>query len=260
MNIYKIVIFILLLSIIYMTNVFPCSIVKQRPVRFDSTTYVFIGKVVGYVGPIRSDSLNEIFLGLMVDVVDKTFLPRTPLKHFEIIIYALRSDCQFTCFPETLLHARYPVGCNVRIVARETKYFIRDNKSDNIKLDINPFEDASLSVNITDIPELCSSSKFEYDYRNIWGKVEIFINKWKHEFPQYEESTLYDSDVYLVDYEIQKDLFKLSSSDNDIQNKKILSRISYFYKDISIYSKLVKRYIKDDEIRKELIKACPVWK
>lgn len=49
--------FLMLVSFFISSSALPCSIGVSTPTKFDSTEYIFIGKIIGYVGHTSSEFL-----------------------------------------------------------------------------------------------------------------------------------------------------------------------------------------------------------
>src|ERR1035441_9688022 len=73
-----------LISILFFisSSAIPCTIGGSTPTKFDSSEYIFIGRIIKYVGPFESDSLHQNFNGLLVEIVDPIYLPKVPMKYF----------------------------------------------------------------------------------------------------------------------------------------------------------------------------------
>ena len=59
------------------SSIYSCTIGYTPPVKFDSTEYIFIGRIKDYTGPLYSDSLGRSFQGLIVEIVDPVYLPKS---------------------------------------------------------------------------------------------------------------------------------------------------------------------------------------
>jgi len=231
-----------------------CSIVVSTPIKFDSTEYIFIGKVIKYIGPFESDSLKKKFYGLLVEIVDPIYLPKTPAKYFEIIEYSLGSDCVLSSYDLKTLEIRYPVNSHIRVIAKDTKFLPNEIDPENIRLDLNPYNNPHISIDYPDITELHSSHDLKYDYRYMnedSSKNFLLSHKWITEKNKYE---YLGSLGGLGDFELRKDLYRLASLKDTTAKIEILKRLAYYrsYNQITA-KKLVPRYIKNENIQKEII-------
>src|ERR1035441_3019846 len=72
--------FLILILLFISSSAIPCTAVVSTPTKFDSTEYIFIGKVINYLGPLQPDSLHRDYNSLLVEIVDPIYLPKTDRK------------------------------------------------------------------------------------------------------------------------------------------------------------------------------------
>ena len=231
-------------------SVYACSMMYKPPVKFDSTEYIFTGKIVGYTGALMSDSLHRSFQGLFIEVVDPVYLPKIPTGFFEIIPYEIGSACELTTYDEKSFKMRYPLGAISRIVGKETKYITSDIPPGNIRLDINPFNMFFLSENFNEPAILFSTPHSSYDYRYA---CRDSIESFKKLLPLYDSQTSNDLLISFGNqfhYELRKDLYRLSIALSDTDKTKIIKRLLFFTK----YSKKDFLTIINSNIQNEKIK------
>jgi hypothetical protein len=232
------------------------------PTKFDSTEYIFIGKIIGYVGPVLSDTLHQNFYGLLVEIIDPVYLPQTPRKYFEVFDYSLGSDCSLGGYDLKTVQIQHPLNIFIRVVAKDTKYLTNYTNPDNIRLDLNPFNNPYISVDYPDIPQLHSAHDSQYDYRYISeDSLANFLssNKW---ITDKNKDDYHNSYWWLGEFELRKDLCRLALSKNVDQKVEILKRLSYYpHYNQTTANKIVPLYIDDPKLKQQIIKLyTPVGK
>ena len=174
-------IFLIFILLFISASAFPCTAVVSTPTKFDSSEYIFIGRVINFLGPQQPDSLYRDYNSLLVEIIDPIYLPKTPLKYFEIIDYDLSPDCQLIPWDLGTIQRLYPINSYIRVVAKDSKHMTRNVNSENIGLDLNPFNNSHISFDFPNIPALHSSHDSKYDYRYMSeDSVANFLssNKW----------------------------------------------------------------------------------
>lgn len=242
---------------IYSANILlACSTVYHPPIKFDSTEYIFIGKIAGYIGPLRSQSLGGEFWAVLIQPVYLTYVPQIPPKCFEIIPYNQGADCKLMGLAEIEIKYQYPIGHNLRVVGRETK-FLKDNlDSNDIRLDINPYNNFDLSMDFDTIPVLHSSPNSEYDYNNAWREANEKYQASCAGYSQLKKDQLSISFQNLFHFELRKDLFRLAVSRDSQKTISTLRRLAYFpYYTQEQYIQLVDQYVVNKKMRDELMLA-----
>ena len=205
-----------------------CSMIYKPPTKFDSTEYIFIGKVIGYTGPLFSDTLKRSFQGLVVEITDPVYLPKSTSGVFKIIPYQLGPACELNTWEEKSFKQIYPIGTELRIVGEESVFIYQSSSSDSIILDVNPFNMFTLSVNFKEPIILFSTKKSIYDYRNAC----VDSNKsFRNNLSLYDSK---DSDKLRLSfqnqyhYELRKDLYRLFVASSDLSKKEIIKRLFNF--------------------------------
>jgi len=77
--------FLIIILLFISDSAIPCTALVSTPTKFDSSEYIFIGRVINFLGPQQPDSLYRDYNSLLVEIIDPIYLPKTPLKYFEII-------------------------------------------------------------------------------------------------------------------------------------------------------------------------------
>jgi photosystem II stability/assembly factor-like uncharacterized protein len=239
-------------------SVYACSMIYKPPVKFDSTEYIFTGRIIGFTGALISDSLHRSFQGLIIEIVDPVYLPKTPSGFFEIIPYELGPACELTTWDENSFKMVYPLEAVLRIVGKETKYLKNNIPPGNIRLDINPHDLFDLSENFNEPVILFSTHSSTYDYRYA---CRDSIESFQKMLPIYDSKTsenLLISFANQFHYELRKDLYRLSIAPSDSDKSVIIKRLLLFTK----YSKkdflsIINSNIQNEKIKKELTSLIP---
>ncbi|MBK9099076.1 MAG: hypothetical protein IPM14_13335 [bacterium] len=239
-------------------SIFPCSIIYVPPVKFDSTEYIFIGKIMDYTGNIYSDSLHRSFQGLIVEIIESVYLPDTIYRKIKIVPYELGAACELTTWDEKSFKQLYPVGMELRIVGKKSVFIKNDIEADFIILDISPRNMFRLSKNFKEPAILFSSKKSIYDYRyacidsnkSFLKKLTLYNSK--------ESENLRLSYQEQYHFELRKDFYRLSVASSDVDKAEIIKRLFSF----SSYSKkdfleIINGNIKSDVIKQEMILQMP---
>ena len=259
MNFFKYFFCLLLILFIFEINkLSSCTIRRTIPTGFDHNEFIFIGKILKIIGPFR-DVKNEFSTyGYLVDVKDRVFLPDEPEKYFELIVFGLDVDCSLESKSKEIAEYEFPVGSEVRIVAKKAQNVIENIDKDNIRLEITPYDKFEITHNISVIEEFNSIYPLEFDYSKVHN-IDSTINKYIDTL-----KTVYSFDPYFIDcsirsqyyYELKKDFFKLKYL-KDQKKITIIDRLSEIYRSATILE-FVNEYIVDKQIKELLIKKYSV--
>jgi photosystem II stability/assembly factor-like uncharacterized protein len=238
-------------SFVYIT---PCTIGVRTPVKFDSTEYIFTGKVRGYIGPFTSTEFDTKYMGLEVEIIDAIYLPQKPQRYFEIIDYSLGPACDISPIQDEELRRRYPVGTIIRVITKRTGMIKTDIAPGNIRLDLDPFVNPHISVDYPDIPALHSSKDFYFDYRLMSQDSLISIERQKlgSKFP--DKNSLSGLFLTLGEFELRKDLYRLSRAMTTDEKLSILKRLADYPSYWQTQGKqLAEKYISDKDTQLSVI-------
>jgi photosystem II stability/assembly factor-like uncharacterized protein len=246
--------FLIIIFLFISSSAIPCTAVVSTPTKFDSTEYIFIGRVIAFLGPNQPDSLHRDYNSFLVEIIDPIYLPKTPRKYFEIIYYDLSPDCQLMPTDLGEIQRLYPLNSYIRVVANDSKHMTRIVNPENLGLDLNPFNNSQISIDYPDIPQLHSYHDSKYDYRFMSDdSVANFLssNKWITD----KNKRDYQSSFRLLhEFELRKDLCRLSLSNNVEQKVEILKRLVYYPNfDQSTANKIVPLYIDDPKLKEQII-------
>ena len=239
-------------------SIFACSMIYKPPVKFDSTEYIFIGRITDYTGPLFSDSLGRSFQGLVVEVIDPIYMPNTAYGKLRIVPYVLGAACELTTWDQKSFEQQYPPGTELRIVGRESVFIRNDDPLKNIILDISPYNMFTLSRNFKEPAILFSTKNSVYDYRYACIDSSKSFKSLLSIYSLSEPEDLYLSFQEQYHFELRKDLYRLSVAPSDAGKEEIIKRLFSF----SSYSKkdfleIISTNIKSEKIRNELISLMP---
>ena len=205
-----------------------CTIIVHPITGFDLSEYIFIGEVVDIVGPIQPKYVVGEAWGLAIRVEAEVFLPRKSRSNYEVFRFNRESDCSLEGESMKELLKAYPIGSKVRVVARE---FVAPKSMDgSIRL---------TSTNLGIVPN---------DY-----KAGDWLSR------EYNYKTYDRSDYSLVDFELRKDLLRLSKSKSEKRSVAILERLVYYPPLILDYSAIVDNHLRNSRVAGILKKKREEW-
>ena len=218
----------LFISGLGLTSVYGCTLFKETVSKFDPSEFIFIGKVVGYTGPVEFDgqkangSLKPMSLtyvdrieeprfvtyGLVVEAVESVHLP-IKSNHFEIFEYTLGADCLVQGVSQFYLPDHYPLNSEVRVISKRASLLLGKSKALSIRLENRLTEDGSIALNIDHQGKRMTSADTIFDYKAY----------------SYDMNRDSDSKYLLPVFEIRKELFRLSKLKDQVLRNQILDRI-----------------------------------
>lgn len=240
------------IAFLFFTNaVYGCSIVKLpaiddpaqqaflrgKPLYTEEasrpTYYIFIGEVVGIVKAAKAEvgeSMSDAE-GVKVKVTDNIYTPQSVI-YYEVFPLYLQSDCSLR--GATGIEQSFPIGSQVRVIANEAniykKQFIKDAVT---RLETSYLQDTTIVRN--DLGEFRTTANSVFDYSSFVLKKPTTDKEWE----------IYDSQLSLMEFELQKDEVRLALSTSTTYRLKILKRLAdypYIY-DLS-YRTLLHTYLK----------------
>ncbi len=220
---------LLLLFVVLLSEVsWGCSLAVKPVTKFDPSEYIFIGEVIDIVGPRQPKYVIGDAWGIAVRVEGEVFLPKKPVNNFEVFPYKLESDCSWVGWSKEELLKSYPIGSRVRVIAREEIAVER------------------LSVNIRLSPISLGIATNDYD-------AEVLVNR------EYDYKTYDRRDYSLPDFELRKDLLRLSKTRSEARRIAILERLVYYPPLIIDYSAIVKNHIRNRRVIRVLKEKREDW-
>jgi hypothetical protein len=197
---------------------FGCSLAIAPISQFDTEQYVFIGEVVDVVGPFKSEAkkANGEAWGLRVKVGDKVYLPLSPANYFEVFPYHLTPWCGLRGWSREELLKYYPVGSQIRVVAKESTLLESKIPEGNIWLETSIYNRGSIARNTE--PDLITSAESVYDYGKYADRQRTSA----------DDDPLFDSNYYLPDFELRKDMLRLREAASEAERISILKRLLSF--------------------------------
>lgn len=217
---------------------FGCSLHIQPISDFDTAHYIFIGEIVEVIENVdyNSQGITDKAIGFKVKVSENIYSPKQA-SYFEVFPLSLTASCGLVSDTKEL-REKYSVGSQVRVVAKEGKIFKNQPAGNStVRLETSIFNRGSFSRN--DLSEnLRTSARTFYDYSS-------FVKK---EFTIGVEHALLESNHYLPEFELRKDLLRLKESKSEDERIKILERL-VFYPHIYRFGfpKVVRVYLKNQD-------------
>jgi hypothetical protein len=194
-----------------------CSLVLNPVSKFDREEFVFIGKIKGYTDANASKATanNPSFktYGLVIQIKESVFLPETPPSgQFEVYPIVLFSDCSLggTKIDGAYgLRETFPVGAEIRVIARRSAIMPDSANKNIIRLEDVPGGSSSVTVNTDEDGRSVASAGTYFDYSNY--DVERGRNSHSmHNLPSFE---------------IRKDFYRLHKAASQPERNVILERI-----------------------------------
>lgn len=241
----------LVFCLLSLTAAFGCATISITPLTsFDSSEYIFIGEVVGVAGPITSEKFHGEAWGLNVSVKNSVNLPKSPVSHFVVVPFYLESDCEDAGRSGIELLRYYPVGSEVRVIAKESKYAKSLMPDGNIRLEILPNNLGSIARNYSEAGQPLTSVGSRYDYKEYEPGNPCGITE--------ESRPDFEANMYLPDFEFRKDLWRLKNAKSGKEKVRILERLVYF-SDSYEYLDIAKQHVKDPKLIKRLAEEREAW-
>ncbi|MDZ7361797.1 MAG: hypothetical protein ONB46_13885 [candidate division KSB1 bacterium] len=241
-----------------------CSIYAPPPTKFDSLEYVFIGRVIGMVGPLHSPKVHGEAWGLLVRVKEKVYLPQFPKGGlFELFIYHLRANCSAEGISREVLAERF-FDREIRIIARESQFFNSRLANGNMRLEAWAMNRGEVAINYAH-EELFSSASSVFDYKKYAENFKIYRNGNFQILGDKIKSSR--KDLFLVfasfeklrNFELRKDLLRLERAGSEAKRLTILKRLIYLPDDSPrrFVSEVARRYLKDEKTIKSILETAP---
>jgi hypothetical protein len=176
-----------------------CEVRLCFPTEFDTTEYVFIGRVVDVVGPLRTDIVVGDAYGLLIKAEQVVSLPDSSIDCFEVFSYGITPSCTPEGRSRTFLSDAFPIGSEVRVIAKRSRFFPSTQSGDTTRLDawlLNGGSHGSIARNLNDITS--ATSVFNYRKSSEAGRE-------------------------LIQFELRKDLLRLKNA-RSLREKMIILR------------------------------------
>jgi hypothetical protein len=217
-----------------------CSLALDPISEFDSSQYVFIGEVLGIVGPFRSaaSKAHGELRGIRVNLKDPVYLPRSPAVYFEVFPYKLTPWCGLEGWKNEELLRFYPTGSQIRVIAKESTLLESSVPGGNVRLEASIYNRGSIA---RDFPEksLFTSTDSTYDY----GKYN------ERKRTSADEEPLFYSNSHLPDFELRKDLLRLRNAKTEKQRVQVLERIVNYPRTYQLdFLKVIQIYLRDKKL------------
>jgi len=229
----------LTVAFLFFTNVaFGCSLYVRPASDFDTAQYIFVGEIVEVLDNVDYDSqgIKDKAIGFKVKVSENIYSPKQA-TYFEVFPLRLTPSCGLMS-DKKKLRELFSVGSQVRVVAKEATVFKNQSvENSTIRLETSIYNRGSFSRN--DLSEnLRASAKTFYDYNNFVQKQRTTA----------AEDALVESNYYLPEFELRKDLLRLKDSKSEIERTKILERLVFYPHVYNFgFPKVVRIYLKNQD-------------
>src|SRR5687768_10060073 len=191
-----------------------CTLIVYPITKFDPSEYIFVGEVMRVVGPVKHKYISGEAYGLLVRVQGEVFLPRKPVNNFEVFPHKGQPDCSWVAWSKEELLKSYPIGSKVRVIGKEPLGIEKPRGT----IRLWPTSPGGVA-NDNDA--------------NVWLKRE------------YDYETYDRRDYGLPDFELRKDLLRLSRIKSEAGRIAILERLVHYPPLLIIdYSAIVKSHIR----------------
>jgi len=190
-----------------------CSLAVASLSKFDNEEFIFIGTVRGYTDSVRSKpNVKKTFetTGLIVEVKESVFLPQTPGSRFEVFPIQLWADCTTGGTSLENLKRDFPVGIELRIIAKKAKIVPASPDPAVIRLEDRPGIRSLISRNIHEEDRRITSASSYFDYKAF-------------DYHRYYAAAS-PSMLGLPAFEVRKDLLRLRNSATQAERNVILSK------------------------------------
>ena len=232
---------------------FGCSLAVQPFMKFDPSEYVFTGQVMGLIGPFESKTFRQKAWGLQIKVGEKVYLPQTTADYFEVFPFQLWADCSIVGTASEELLKYYPVGSSVKVVAKIAKLLPSRLKGGNIRLEIVPGAWSDISRNHYEDGRQMADAQSVFDYRSFRQVTPAdYISSFM---------PFLDARGALPEFELRKDLLRLSGAKSTNERVRILMRLLYYPSCCGggEYYGIAKHYLRDPKLARALNRKREAW-
>lgn len=192
---------------IFAQESFACFIIPKIISKFDDSEFIFIGKVTAYSDEIASKNGNFKGRGIIVEATDIVYTPVNAAKHFEVFPLELTPDCRRHGYSLGDLKTNYPIGTELRIIAKKPTYY-PESENEIIRLEDRPADLTNISPNHDENGSRVTTSDSIFDYKTY----------------DYERDGDTESRADLPSFEIRKDLLRLKNSATQKERDAVLNR------------------------------------
>lgn len=209
-----------LLSTVLCSSSYACSLALPPIVKFNSHEYVFTGRVVGLVGPSQSKRFRGNAWGLQIEPIDAVYLPKKPMRYFEVFPFELWADCSIAGTKKEQLVKYYPIGSNVKVIARKSKLLPNAAVGTDVRLEISPYVWGDISRNSYEDGTPITDSRSVFNYKTY---KMVTPGQYVSDFMPF-----LDARGGLPDFELRKDLLRLETTRSRTDRITILERLMYY--------------------------------
>lgn len=206
-----------------------CTLLTRGIAKFDETEFIFIGQVVGYTEPLAFDDkkasssiepmsstmvmngpLLRKTVGIRVRVTEKIHVPHVRNEVFEIYTYDLGADCSIRGVDLSAQEAAFPMGSEVRVIAREAIFIPPSSNSGVVRLEARPGDGSDIVLNFDSSTPKMTTAVSVLDYERYYKDLERNYSA---------------SRSLLGAFEARKDLLRLKNAKSQAERNSILERL-----------------------------------
>jgi len=230
-----------------------CSKLQIRQITYDPSDVMFVGKIIGFVGPFESVNIRNQLYGLEIELINSIYFPYGK-GIFQVFPLGVSSDCKPTSYELSDLELYYPLGSEIRIIG---SLFSR--------IDSTQSEDKNGNNRIVCfllLGEHWPSIKYDHpifeehelvDFRNL-NKMKKELDEYISNNPDSTNSLMTWSFDNLKYWYFLKGLYNLNLAKLEDEKYAIISKIIYFYYTEQRAQQVVEHYIKSKKMQKKLLK------
>lgn len=242
----KIIFFILVLITLTGEPTKACSYISAPLVEIRDKEFVFLGEIVGYVGPIKSTKILRDAWGVKVKMEQSIQLPKPQKGYIEVFPLGLTNACELTGSSKERLQKYYPIGAKVRVAGLEGNWMDGNTTNNQIRLVLTEMNHGLMARN---------------DLKDGFDTTADLIYNYKkdrtHTRKAQDSAAIMYYYAQVGDFELRKDFIRLLAAKTENEKHAILKRLAdYSYYEI-IYDQLVKAHLKNEKLVNDLLKMRP---
>jgi hypothetical protein len=250
--------FAVLIVVFLVNNVEACRMFGMPISKANPDEYIFVGTVTGYGDVKLADGVDrDLFrettaLSLIVKATEFVNAPLMNEEMFEVVRIGYGPDCRFFGPTHEDLDKYFPIGSQVRVIARKAVYFDTKivSKRIGVRLETGPTRQSGVWPNVNGEGSFLTSATSIFDYSKAvhtlngdWGAAE------------------------LPTFEFRKDLWRLEKAKSQSDRNRILDRLVLFPQNdptLILIEQLLKNYTSSEseyrhymDTRKNILKSLP---
>lgn len=204
----------------FSTPTLGCSLGIAPITKFNPHEYVFIGQVMGIVGPFESKKFRGKAWGLQVKVEEEIYLPNTPTSYFEVFTFSLWADCSSVGVSKEELTQEFAIGSRIKVIAMQARLLPDTLDSSTIRLEMLPGTWGDVSRNYFEDGKQMVDAQSVFDYKSF---KQVSPEEYVENFMPF-----LDAKIVIPRYELRKDMLRLTNAKSEAEKIQILERLVYY--------------------------------